>query len=113
MCPYANLEIESQIPILGGFHAVTPRAPLLTAQTWARRSRTAKASRITGGAGKSRRAGEWDGWGRLSSEGPGQNNPDRSEGPWGRAAQAARMAVFHRVTFPTLSGTTGKTTESS
>ena len=78
-----------------------------------RRSRTAKASCITGGAGKSRRAGEWDGWGRLSRDGPGQNNPDRSEGPWGRAAQAARMAVFHRVTFPTLSGTTGSTTEST
>ena len=78
-----------------------------------RRSRTAKASGITGGAGKSRRAGEWDGWGRLSRDGPGQNNPDRSEGPWGRATSAARMAVFHRVTCPTLSGTTGLTTEST
>jgi hypothetical protein len=48
-----------------------------------RRSRTAKASRMTGTAGKSRRAREWVGWGRLSVEGPGQQNPDRSEGPWG------------------------------
>jgi hypothetical protein len=58
---------------------------------------TAKAWRITGTAGKSRRACEWGGWGRISVDGPGQNNPDRSEGPWGRAIQVARMAVFHRA----------------
>ena len=34
-------------------------------------------------AAKSGRAGEWDGWGRLSEDGLGQNNPDRSEDPWG------------------------------
>ena len=34
------------------------------------------------------------GWGRLSVDGPGQNNPDRSEGPWGRAAESARTEVF-------------------
>ena len=32
---------------------------------------------------KSRCAGEWGGWGRLSNDGPGQQNPDLSEGPWG------------------------------
>ena len=32
---------------------------------------------------KSRCAREWDGWGRLSDDGPGQNNPVPSEGPWG------------------------------
>src|SRR4051794_41390838 len=32
---------------------------------------------------KSRCAGEWGGWGRLSEDGPGQHNPDPSEGPWG------------------------------
>src|SRR4051794_10914664 len=32
---------------------------------------------------KSRCAGEWGGWGRLSNDGPGQHNPDPSEGPWG------------------------------
>jgi len=64
-----------------------------------RRSRTAKASCITGIAGKARRACEWGGWGRLSGDGPGQNNPDRSEGPWGRAAVAARMAVPNRAGF--------------
>ena len=33
---------------------------------------------------KSRCAREWGGWGRLSDDGPGQNNPDPSEGPWGK-----------------------------
>src|SRR4051795_5821828 len=48
-----------------------------------RRSRTAKASRISRLAVKSRCACEWGGWGRLSKDGPGQHNPDPSEGPWG------------------------------
>src|SRR3954447_23075833 len=48
-----------------------------------RRSRTAKASRISRPAVKSRCAREWGGWGRLSEDGPGQHNPDPSEGPWG------------------------------
>ena len=48
-----------------------------------RRSRTAKASRISRYAVKSRCACEWGGWGRLSDDGPGQNNPDPSERPWG------------------------------
>src|SRR3954451_6366502 len=48
-----------------------------------RRSRTAKASRISRPAVKSRCACEWGGWGRLSEDGPGQHTPDPSEGPWG------------------------------
>jgi len=76
-----------------------------------RRSRTAKASSITGTAGKPRRAHEWGGWGRISVDGPGQNNPDRSEGPWGRAAKAARMAVSDRAPYPTQSGILGLATE--
>ena len=48
-----------------------------------RRSRTAKASRISRHAVKSRCAHERDGWGRLSDDGPGHYNPDLSEGPWG------------------------------
>jgi hypothetical protein len=48
-----------------------------------RRSRTAKASRINRQAAKSRCAHEWDGWGRLSDDGPGHYNPDPSEDPWG------------------------------
>ena len=50
-----------------------------------RRTRTAKASRISRQAVKSRCAREWGAWGRLSVDGPGHYNPDRSEGPWGRA----------------------------
>ena len=48
-----------------------------------RRSRTAKASRRSRRAVKSRCAHERDGWGRLSDDGPGHYNPDLSEGPWG------------------------------
>src|ERR1700730_13715703 len=48
-----------------------------------RRSRTAKALRINRQAAKSRCACEWDGWGRLSEDGSGQNNPNPSEDPWG------------------------------
>ena len=48
-----------------------------------RRSRTAKASRISRHAVKMRCACEWGGWGRLSDDGPGQYNPDPSEGLWG------------------------------
>src|SRR5262249_4581510 len=49
----------------------------------ARRPRTAKASRISRHAVKSRCAREWGGWGRLSDDGPGHYNPDLSEDPWG------------------------------
>lgn len=48
-----------------------------------RRSRTAKALRISRSTVKSRCACEWGGWGRLSDDGPGHYNPDQSEGPWG------------------------------
>src|SRR6516165_7965192 len=51
-----------------------------------RRSRTAKASRISRYATKSRCACEWGGWGRLSDDGPGQHNLDRSEGPRSRVS---------------------------
>ena len=46
-------------------------------------SRTAKAASISRIAAKSCCACEWGGWGRISVDGPGQNNPDWSEGPWG------------------------------
>ena len=54
-----------------------------TARGSPRRSRTAKASRISRHAAKSGRAREWGGWGRISDDGPGQHNPDPSEDPWG------------------------------
>jgi hypothetical protein len=40
-----------------------------------------------GEAAKSRCACEWGGWGRISEDGPGHYNPDRSEDPWGRAVE--------------------------
>ena len=46
-------------------------------------SRTAKASRISRHAVKSRCARGWGGWGRLSDDGSRQHNSDKSEDPWG------------------------------
>jgi len=57
---------------------------------------TAKASGISRRAVKARCACERGGWGRVSVDGPGQQNPDRSEGPWGRATWVAPTAVFNR-----------------
>jgi hypothetical protein len=65
---------------------------------------TAGASRITGPAGKSRRARERGGWGRLSDDGPGQNNPDRSEGPWGKSVSALERRCMTEHGTPTLIG---------
>ncbi len=48
-----------------------------------RRSRTAKALRISRRTVKSRCARGWGGWGRLSDDDPRQHNLDPSEGPWG------------------------------
>ena len=54
-----------------------------TARGSPRRSRTAKASRISRRAVKSRCAHEGDGWGRISDDGSGHYNPNPSEDPWG------------------------------
>jgi len=43
---------------------------------------------------------EWGGWGRLSVDGPRQKNSDRSEGPWGRAAEAVRTELLQRAPSP-------------
>ena len=51
------------------------------------RAGTARASHITRTTGKLGRVCKWGGWGRLSVDGPGHYNPDRSEGPWGRAVK--------------------------
>ena len=48
-----------------------------------RRSRTAKALRISCHAAKSRCACGWGGWGRLSDDGARQHNLHPSEDPWG------------------------------
>jgi hypothetical protein len=55
-----------------------------TARGSPRRSRTAKAPHISRWAVKLRCACERGAWGRVSDDGPGQHNLDRSEGPWGR-----------------------------
>jgi hypothetical protein len=70
-----------------------------------RRSRTAKAPHINRWAVKLRCACEWGGWGRLSDDGSGQHNPDRSEDPWGRWI-IHRMAVHHRAHGPAQYGIT-------
>src|SRR5499427_653277 len=67
-----------------------------TARGSPRRSRTAKASRISRRAVKSRCAREWGGWGRLSDDGPGQHNPDRSEDPWGGGLPILHGGVLAR-----------------
>jgi type I restriction enzyme, R subunit len=59
--------------------------------------------RISRSAAKSRCACEWGGWGRLSDDGPGQNNPDPSEGPWG-GGRAIHQAVQDRVLDPAQYG---------
>jgi hypothetical protein len=47
---------------------------------------------------KSKGACEWGRWGRLSEDGPGHYNPDRSEGPWGRETSSlARRCFFQGV----------------
>jgi hypothetical protein len=43
--------------------------------------------------------------GPISEEGSGQNNPDRSEDPWG-GVQPHSQAAHYRVIGPTLSGNT-------
>ena len=73
-----------------------------------RRSRTAKASRISRQAVKSRCAREWGGWGRLSDDGPGHYNPDPSEGPWGRWSIPPHGGAVIASTDPTLCGSTLK-----
>src|SRR6516162_8095881 len=73
-----------------------------------RRSRTAKASRISRQAVKSRCAREWGGWGRVSDDGPGHYNPDPSEGPWGRWSIPPHGGAVIASTDPTLYGSTLK-----
>jgi hypothetical protein len=70
-----------------------------TARGSPRRSRTAKASRISRHAVKSRCAREWGGWGRLSDDGPGHYNPDLSEDPWGGGVMILHGGA-HRVNRP-------------
>jgi hypothetical protein len=65
----------------GGMSGGNVQRKLGTTRGSLRRSRTAKTSRISRRAVKSRCAREWDGWGRISDDGSGHYNPDLSEGP--------------------------------
>ena len=58
---------------------------------------TARASGISRETVKSGCAHEWGGWGRVSEDGPGQQNPDRSEGPWGRAGNRSHGGAHKRI----------------
>src|SRR5215467_9540067 len=65
---------------------------------------TAKASGISRETVKSGCAREWGGWGRISEDGPGQQNPDRSEGPWGRAGSRLHGGAHQRIAPDTEPG---------
>jgi hypothetical protein len=79
------LDIDVKLPGVGedGMSGRSVQRKLGTTRGSPRRSRTAKALRISRHAVKSRCARKWGGWGRLSEDGPGKNNPDPSEGLWG------------------------------
>src|SRR5260370_23652894 len=51
------------------------------------------------GVTKSRCACQWGGWGRISGDGPGQKNPDRSEDPWGRAVGPLAWRCWPRTSI--------------
>ena len=68
-----------------------------------RRTRTAKASHINRAAAKLRCAPEWGACGRISVDGLGQHNPDRSEGHWGRG-NSSHSGCISSPSFPTRSG---------
>lgn len=91
----------------GDMMAESGQRKLGTTRGQPRRTRTAKASRISRTAAKSWCVSEWGGWGRISVDGPGYYNPDRSEDPWGRGTMVSRTAVLHPSPFPTLSGIKG------
>jgi hypothetical protein len=67
----------------GGMTGSNVQRKLGTTRGSPRRSRTAKTSRISRCAVKSRCAHEWGGWGRLSDDGSRQHNSSKSEDPWG------------------------------
>jgi len=70
-----------------------------------RRSRTAKASRISRKVGEITMCQRVGRMGLLSVDGPGQKNPDRSESPWGGVGPHSKAA--HRgVVGPAQNGTT-------
>ena len=103
----ANVEIEKldeydfDLPgdIGDGMSGRNEQRKLGTTRGSPRRSRTAKASRI------SRRDGEIAMCLRVGWMGPGQNNPGRSEGPWG-GVQPHSTAAHQGVIGPIQCGAT-------
>ena len=92
--------IESGMPRRNG------QRKLGTTRGSPRRSRTAKALRISRFAVKSRCARGWDGWGRLSDDGSRQHNSDRSEDPWGGGLLHLHGGARSCALGPTLCGIT-------
>lgn len=71
-----------------------------------------KAPRINRSAVKSRYTRKRGGLGRLSEDGPGQHNPDRSEGSWGRAGDRSHGGAHKYIASDTERGTSdGKGTK--
>ena len=77
------LDIDVKLPGVGedGMSGRSVQRKLGTTRGSPRRSRTAKALRISRHAAKSRCAREWGGWGRLSEDRPGHDNPVRERAP--------------------------------
>src|SRR5215470_18216816 len=69
-----------------------------------RRSRTAKASRISRRVGEIAMCPRVGRMGLISVDEPGQKNPDRSESPWGGVKPHSK-AVRHAVVDPAQNGT--------
>ena len=63
------------------------------------------ASRISHQMAKLGCAREWGGWGRLSDDGPGQHNPDRSEGPRVQRETACTEVAHKHIVPDTEQGT--------
>ena len=61
--------------------------------------KAAHISRIHGEVALSK---EWGGWGRLSEDGSGQNNPNQSEDPWGRASNRSNGGADGTSAYPDI-----------
>ena len=89
----------------GGMSARNEQRKLRTTRGSPRRSRTAKASRISRIGGEIAMCPRVGRMGLISGDGLGQNNPDRSESPWGGVGPHSKAA--HRgVVGPAQNGTT-------
>ena len=91
--------------IEGGMPGRNMQRKLGTTRGSPRRSRTAKASRISHNVGEIAMCPRVGRMGLISVDGPGQKNPDRSESPWGGVEPHSKAA--HRgVIGPAQNGTT-------